>query len=557
MDGSATTQATVTLAGTDGVVISDDGTMKQALVSDFEVYMEANLDTMGSQFTSASSLATVGDLNSGSITSGFGAINNGESTITTTGTVSTGALTVGGNIDFNSDTIDLSTQTVDVTLNGAVDALNFNSNTLSIDASNNRVGIGTTSPAHKLDVAGDIGVAGNYIINEQGRQDHVANTMPASYYRFDGVDDYITITDDADLDFGTGDFTVLVWFKTSDGGRIWQKRTDNNNEIGMYLHSSFIRGLAEIGGAGVVKQQIDSDFTDDTWRCAIWVVDRDSTENSKMYINGVSQTLGTNTVDSGANDLDYGNMHIGSRDGSEGWFDGQLTQIRFFNKALTATEVKELYSGASVPFKYKGASQTDLLSGWDFTSGWTADSGVNIVDINTYTNTWGDERGVIWDTDLEIGKEYSLTYDLSASTGTCHIDCGGELFSPVASPSGTVVFTASAVRLQVRSLVTPNTSLTVDVTTLSITQIGAVAEYDGSGASEEHWFDTSGNDLHGDVTGATLNNQGDGGATKAITLTPRALPSTANASEGQIVYDSSANKLKVYNGSAWETITSS
>jgi hypothetical protein len=38
MDGSATTQATVTLAGTDGVVISDGDTMKQALVSDFDTY---------------------------------------------------------------------------------------------------------------------------------------------------------------------------------------------------------------------------------------------------------------------------------------------------------------------------------------------------------------------------------------------------------------------------------------------------------------------------------------------------------------------------------------
>ncbi|HCX23973.1 MAG TPA: hypothetical protein DHN29_18775, partial [Cytophagales bacterium] len=85
-------------------------------------------------FTQANITAT-GVLNSGSITSGFGSINNGSSTITTTGAVSTGALTVGGNIDFNSGTIDLSTQTVDVTLNAAVDALNFDSNTLSIDAS--------------------------------------------------------------------------------------------------------------------------------------------------------------------------------------------------------------------------------------------------------------------------------------------------------------------------------------------------------------------------------------------------------------------------------------
>jgi hypothetical protein len=39
MDGSATTQASVTLAGTDGIVISDGDVMKQALVSDIKTYV--------------------------------------------------------------------------------------------------------------------------------------------------------------------------------------------------------------------------------------------------------------------------------------------------------------------------------------------------------------------------------------------------------------------------------------------------------------------------------------------------------------------------------------
>ena len=81
MDGSATTQATVTLAGTDGVVISDDGTMKQCLVSDITTYVASSL-------ASASSLTTVGALASGSITADFGAIDNGTSNMTTGGLLS-------------------------------------------------------------------------------------------------------------------------------------------------------------------------------------------------------------------------------------------------------------------------------------------------------------------------------------------------------------------------------------------------------------------------------------------------------------------------------------
>jgi hypothetical protein len=59
--------------------------------------IQTQLDTKG-VVAGSGSIVTTGALNSGSITSGFGTINNGSSTITTTGTVATGAITAGGNI---------------------------------------------------------------------------------------------------------------------------------------------------------------------------------------------------------------------------------------------------------------------------------------------------------------------------------------------------------------------------------------------------------------------------------------------------------------------------
>ena len=44
------------------------------------------------------------------------------------------------------------------------------------------------------------------------------------------------------------------------------------------------------------------------------------------------------------------------------------------------------------------------------------------------------------------------------------------------------------------------------IDTVSITQIGAVCEFDGSSAGSKVWGDKSGNDLHGTVSGATLEN---------------------------------------------------
>ncbi len=54
-------------------------------------------------------------------------------------------------VDFDTPLLDLGTQTVAVTLNNSANALNFDSNTLSIDALNDRIGIGTTGPDAKLD----------------------------------------------------------------------------------------------------------------------------------------------------------------------------------------------------------------------------------------------------------------------------------------------------------------------------------------------------------------------------------------------------------------------
>jgi len=87
MDGGTSATST-TLADADRVVVNDAGTMKQVALTDFETYMETSLDTL-------SNVTTVGALNSGSISSGFGAINNGSSAITTTGTVTYGSLSDG------------------------------------------------------------------------------------------------------------------------------------------------------------------------------------------------------------------------------------------------------------------------------------------------------------------------------------------------------------------------------------------------------------------------------------------------------------------------------
>lgn len=79
LDG-ATTATSTTIADGDRVIVNDAGTMVQVAMTDLATYFTGDI-------------TSVGVLDSGSITSGFGAIDNGSSNITTTGTISFGTLT--------------------------------------------------------------------------------------------------------------------------------------------------------------------------------------------------------------------------------------------------------------------------------------------------------------------------------------------------------------------------------------------------------------------------------------------------------------------------------
>ncbi len=110
---TGTVSATIFKGNIDAVDGDFDGTLE----ADSITVGGTNLTAIYSPIAGGSNIVTTGALNSGSITSGFGSIDNGSSAITTTGAVATGALSVTGAITAtaastittadNSDTLTL------------------------------------------------------------------------------------------------------------------------------------------------------------------------------------------------------------------------------------------------------------------------------------------------------------------------------------------------------------------------------------------------------------------------------------------------------------------
>jgi hypothetical protein len=346
-------------------------------------------------------------------------------------------------------------------------------------------------------VSADLDFGGYYSLDEQGRQDHVANTMPAPYYRFDGSDDKIKVTDSGLP--GTGDnFSIHFRFLAPDvttEQTLINKYVSSTDRYSIQLLSGkIISNIIDGGGSNNASGDIVADVVNTA--TLVW-----NTTTSTLYINGILQS-GTTTAQHIMTDAGF--FIGGDKDSPTYPSSTQFYDVRLFNKALTATEVKELYSGASVPFKYKGANQTEIFTGWDLTTGtdWALQGGGTLTDANTFGSVGAGGIATLVTASMltEIGKRYKITF--VSDNQACAVRSG----STVVVGTGDMTdfeFTASGTTLYLRL----SSTGTVNITTLELTQIGAVAEYDGSGASATTWYDKSGNNLDGAVTGASLENK--------------------------------------------------
>ena len=107
LDGDSSIGTTAVSDG-HGIVMNHGGTIAQTTVQTLAAYLDDEITAMPNLVTTAAT--TVGALNSGSITSGFGTIDTGSSTITTTGLITGGSLDIdnvlinGSNIGHTDDT---------------------------------------------------------------------------------------------------------------------------------------------------------------------------------------------------------------------------------------------------------------------------------------------------------------------------------------------------------------------------------------------------------------------------------------------------------------------
>ena len=169
---------------------------------------------------------------------------------------------------------------------------------------------------------------------------------------FDGTNDYVGFNNSGtstSFDFGTGDMTCTFWMLPSawgDGtsrGIISKKASDVTNGWVIYNDGGYPTKLnARLG----LQNNFPTSTSVSTSVYQYWALTRSSTTLT-WYCNGILDSTGTNSTNVSDTTVE---LQVGRSQTWNGYFKGNMSNIAFYNRALSATEVLQNFNATRTRF---------------------------------------------------------------------------------------------------------------------------------------------------------------------------------------------------------------
>jgi len=229
-----------------------------------------------------------------------------------------------------------------------------------------------------------IGLIGYYPFNGNGNDESVnsndgdvqgpslvvdRNGCPNSAYSFDGVDDYIVIPHSDNYNFGVGDdYSISFWIKvpatqndlSSTASSIITKEGTANPVVGYPFAVRLANSMNENTGlwntvytrrwdtstCGNTSTSIDEHVSStnaigNTWSNVTIVK---SNSNIYLYLDNQLEGSGVDSSTMGCSTTNNYSMFIGKRDGNKRIFTGELDDLRFYDRALSSSEIATVFN---------------------------------------------------------------------------------------------------------------------------------------------------------------------------------------------------------------------
>ncbi|MEM9593099.1 MAG: LamG domain-containing protein [Acidobacteriota bacterium] len=190
-------------------------------------------------------------------------------------------------------------------------------------------------------------INGNYAYKHGGISTVPGKVGNAAF--FDGSNDYLRVPDSSDIDFGTGDFSIVMWtlVRPNDGGILLDKMAPGpvwgygySIHVGWWPSTFLQDGFDQISTG---PTSVNSD--DGRWHLIAFTVDRSSSTGHSTYFDGVKRLTANPTIVQGtlsnSSDLIIGNF--GSLTSTHYW-RGSLDELQIYKRVLSANEIRNIYN---------------------------------------------------------------------------------------------------------------------------------------------------------------------------------------------------------------------
>lgn len=179
---------------------------------------------------------------------------------------------------------------------------------------------------------------------------------------FNGTNQFLSIPSNSSLQIGGQAFSFSIWFNcatTSANAPFISKVGLNSLEYQVGTAGSNLRMLIGNGSTAWIVNPIAGTFVANTWNHAVFTYNG---TNATIYLNGTSVGTGTGSITTSATNQ----VQIGNNSPYGELMSGGLSSVGFWKKALTASEVTQLFnSGAGRTYaSLDSGLLTNLISWW-------------------------------------------------------------------------------------------------------------------------------------------------------------------------------------------------
>ncbi len=209
---------------------------------------------------------------------------------------------------------------------------------------------------------------------------------------FDGVDDYVSITDSSSL--RPSAVTVAVWLKRNGSQILYAQPVGKNSDptlgynsyaFAFYSDNTVVEwSLGYAPGSQVLVVSTSGSVPDGVWTFLVGTYDGTT---ARLYVNG-REDPNSPTVDARTILYNSDPLYIGTYDTATQFFKGLIDEVRIYNRALSAGEITDLYKIGAARMKVNtpktlAGPKGGLVGNWSF----------NGPDVNWVTGTAYDRSG--------------------------------------------------------------------------------------------------------------------------------------------------------------------